>query len=82
MITDKYKAKVTPSCQVFRLTRQEVCKAIFAFALGRKPTDDEVGRLGVNVYNDGHIPWTLSLSFEDQPPNLIPKAGPGEVECT
>ena len=65
MKTNVYEARVTPGRRVYRLTRNEVCEAVFRYAVGRIPSPDEKERLRVNVHDDPHHDWELTLSIAD-----------------
>ena len=61
-----HKAETTPGRQTFRLTRDEVALAVFAFAMGREPTKPETKRLRINNSDYHTEPWGLTLSFENE----------------
>lgn len=68
MKTNRVKAVVTPGRMIYRLTKKEVAFAVFLFAKGRSPTEEEVERLAINVFEDGVTrEWELVLSAEDLP---------------
>lgn len=67
METQVHKARVEPGYTDFRLTRPEVCAAVFRWMNGAPPTAAEAKRLQVWVQDSrGDLPWQLTLRFDDE----------------
>lgn len=67
---------VQPGMKKIKLTKEEAERAVFIYAVGRQPTDDEMERLEIDIRKDHYPgldePWTLQLILEDHPPVIVP----------